>query len=209
MIIHGGWHTGELFNDTAKVICESGHDVFLPTLAGNAPGDRKDVGLAEAIDSAVAYINREDLNDFVLAGHSYGGMIITGVADRLPSRVRRLVYWNAFVPNKGESVDDMVPAHYVELFNQLEQEDGSVSLPFAIWREAFINDASLELAEAAFNKLNPHTYKTLTDKITLKTNPADRSIPKSYVNSTEDAALPQSLGWHLRLSVKLGVFRLV
>ena len=58
---------------TPRVIRESGHDVFLPTLAGNAPGDRKDVGLAEAIDSAVAYINREDLNDFVLAGHSYGG----------------------------------------------------------------------------------------------------------------------------------------
>ena len=191
------------------MIRESGHDVFLPTLAGNAPGDRKDVGLAEAIDSAVAYINREDLNDSVLAGHSYGGMIITGVADRLPSRVRRLVYWNAFVPNNGESLDDMVPAHYVELFDQVEQEDGSASLPFSIWREAFINDASLELAEAAFNKLNPHPYKTFTDKITLKTNPADRSIPKLYVNITEDAALPQSLGWHLRLSEKLGVFRFV
>jgi pimeloyl-ACP methyl ester carboxylesterase len=209
VIIHGGWHTGELFNETATVIRESGHDVYLPTLAGNGPGDRKDVGLADAIDSAVTFIEHEDVKDFVLVGHSYGGMIITGVADRLPTRLRRLVYWNAFVPNNGEALNDMAPPHYADLFDQLVQKDGSVMLPFPIWREAFINDASLELAQTAFDKLNPHPYKTFTDPISLKTNPADMSIPKSYLNGTEDTSLPQSLGWHPRLSEKLGVFRLV
>jgi pimeloyl-ACP methyl ester carboxylesterase len=209
VIIHGGWHTGELMEDTARVIRDSGHDVHLPTLAGNAPGDRKDTGLEEAIGSVMDFIETRDLADFVLVGHSYGGMIITAVADRIPAKVRRLVYWNAFVPNDGEALNDMVPPHYVELFDELQNPDGSVMLPFPIWREAFINDASLELAQSAFDKLNPHPHKTFVDKISLKTNPNRMTVPKSYLNGTEDTALPKSLGWHPRLSEKLGVFRLV
>jgi hypothetical protein len=137
-------------------------------------------------------------------------MIITGLADTVPDRVRRLVYWNAFVPNNGESVTDMVPQQYVELFHRVaaERGDGCVVLPFPIWREAFINDADLETARRAYNALNPQPLKTLTDKISLKTNPADMKIGKSYVNYTEDISLPHH-SWHPRLSQKLGLFRLV
>ncbi len=72
-----------------------------------------------------------------------------------------------------------------------------------------MNDASLEQAEVAFNKLNAHPYATFTDAISLSKNPAEMEIAKSYINCTEDTALPQSLGWHPRLSQKLGLFRLV
>ena len=61
--------------------------------------------MAEAIQSIVDYLVLNGLTDLVLVGHSYGGMIITGVADRVPGRIRRLVYWNAFVPNNSESVE--------------------------------------------------------------------------------------------------------
>jgi pimeloyl-ACP methyl ester carboxylesterase len=145
-------------------------------------------------------------------GHSYAGMVITGTADRIPERIRRLVYWNAFVPNDGESLQDMVPPHYVTMFDQLEQleqEDGSVELPFNIWREAFINDADVELARAAHEKLNPHPNGTQKDPISLKTNPADMQIGKSYINCTEDTAMPHYHPWHPRLSQKLGLFRLL
>jgi pimeloyl-ACP methyl ester carboxylesterase len=209
VIVHGGWHTGELFADTATAMREAGHQVYLPTLAGNRPGDRKDVGLEDAIFSVVEYVERESLDDFVLAGHSYGGMVITGVADRIPQRIRRLVYWNAFVPNDGEALNDLVPPHYVEMFDNAVAADGSVMMPFPIWREAFLNDAPAALAEATHARLNPHPYRTFTDKIRLRKNPADMAIPKSYINCTEDTALPQSLGWHPRLSEKLGLFRLV
>ena len=64
-------------------------------------------------------------------------------------------------------------------------------------------------AEAAYAKLNPHPYATFGDAISLRTNPADMAVPKSYVNCTEDTSLPQSHGWHPRLSEKLGLFRLV
>ena len=209
VLIHGAWHTGELLDATADPIRTAGHEVHLPTLAGNRPGDPKSVGLEEAISSIVDYFTEGDINDAVLMGHSYGGMIITGVADRIPKRIRRLIYWNAFVPNNGECLNDMIPPHYVDLFAQLEQEDGSVALPFPIWREVFINDASAELALSAYEKLNPHPNKTFKDSISLSSNPAEMEIPKSYLNCIEDTSLPHSMPWHPRLSEKLGLFRLV
>lgn len=211
VLVHGAWHTGELFEDVAAPIRAAGHDVHTPTLAGNRPGDSKTTGLAEAIGSIVVYLTENALTDVILVGHSYGGMIITGVADAVPERLRRLVYWNAFVPNDGESLNDMVPAHYVALFDAISagSPDNSVVLPYPIWREAFINDADEALARSAYDRLNPHPYATFTDKIVLATNPAEMQLPKSYINCWDDAALPQSLGWHPRLSEKLGLFRLV
>lgn len=211
VLVHGAWHTGELFEAVAAPIRAAGHVVHCPTLAGNRPGDARTLGLDAAISSLVIYLEDNDLTDIVLLGHSYGGMVITGAADRVPGRIRRLVYWNAFVPNDGECLNDMVPAHYVGLFDAVSSasSDNSVMLPYPIWREAFMNDASGEEAEAAFNRLNPHPYATFTDRIGLKKSPAEMEISKSYINCTEDTALPQSLGWHPRLSEKLGLFRLV
>jgi len=193
VLVHGAWHTGELLEDTAAPIKSAGHDVYLPTIVGNRPGDSKSVGLEEAIQSIVDYINENQISDAILLGHSYGGMIITGVADRIPESIHRLIYWNAFVPNNGESLNSMIPPMYVDLFAQLEKPDGSVELPYPIWREAFINDADAELAQTSYDKLNPHPHNTLKDSISLSKNPAEMEIPKSYINCTEDTSLPQSI----------------
>ncbi len=211
VLVHGAWHTGELFEPVAQPIRDAGHVVHCPTIAGNNPGDARTTGLDAAISSIVDYIEAENLNDIILLGHSYGGMVITGVADRIPGRIRRLIYWNAFVPNDGECLNDMVPPHYVGLFDAISAEspDNSVMLPFPIWREAFINDGSAELAQSTYDMLNAHPYATFTDPIKLSANPAETQIGKSYINCTEDTALPQSFGWHPRLSEKLGLFRLV
>ena len=169
------------------------------------------MGLSDAIKSIVDYLNEKNLKDLILVGHSYGGMVITGVADLVPDRIRRLVYWNAFVPNDGESINDMMPPPYVALFEQItaQRGDDSVVLPFPIWREAFINDVDLVSAKKAYDVLNPHPAKTLSDKISLNTTPADMQIAKSYINCTEDTSLPHDYPWHPRLSRKLGLFRLV
>ena len=210
VLVHGAWHTGELMEDTAQAIRAQGHDIHCPTLAGNRIGDAKDVGLDDAITSITEYYAEHGLTDTVLVGHSYGGMVISGAFDRLPQgAVRRLVYWSAFVPNDGESLVDMVPPHFRDLFAQLEQEDGSIQLPFPIWREAFINDADAELAQAAYDRLNPHPYRTFTDRIRLSSNPAEWEVGKSYIHCQEDVALPASLPWHPRLSEKLGLYRYV
>jgi len=86
---------------------------------------------------------------------------------------------------------------------------GAVMVPFPIWHEAFINDADLTLATSAYERLNPHPYKTFTDKAQLKQPLAVLEIGKSYVNCMQDIGLPASLPWHPRLSERLGLFRLV
>ena len=142
VLVHGAWHTGAELEPTAAPIRAAGHEVHTPTIAGNKPGDAKTVGLKDAIKSIVDYLTQKNLKDVILVGHSYGGMVITGVADQVPEKIRRLVYWNAFVPNNGESLNDMVPPPFVALFDQIEAQrgDSTVVLPFPIWREAFIND---------------------------------------------------------------------
>jgi pimeloyl-ACP methyl ester carboxylesterase len=211
VLVHGAWHSGRELAPVAALIEAAGHQVFTPTIKGNGVGDAKTVGLAEAIESIADSVLENDLEDVVLAGHSYGGMVITGVADELPDRIRRLVYWNAFVPNSGESLVDMLPPELSRLFESMaaERRDGSIVLPFPIWREAFINDADLDTAQRAYRALNPHPIRTLTDKISLKRNPAEMALGKSYLNCTDDTSMPHQYPWHPRLSQKLGLFRLI
>ena len=82
-------------------------------------------------------------------------------------------------------------------------------LPFTIWREAFINDADLKLAQFAYSQLSPEPYQPFGQKLDLKKF-YSLDIPKSYINATEDIALPQGeWGWHPRMSNRLGLCRLV
>ena len=84
VLVHGAWHTGAELEPTAAPIRAAGHEVHTPTIAGNRQGDAKTVGLAEAIKSIVDYLTSKNLKDVILVGHSYGGMVITGVADQVP-----------------------------------------------------------------------------------------------------------------------------
>ena len=211
VLVHGAWHTGNELEAVAALIRSEGHAVHCPTVAGNRPNDdRSKTGLADAIASIERYIAEGDLNEVRLVGHSYGGMVITGVADKIGPRIQRLVYVNAFVPMNGECLNDMVPAPYIALFDHIAAANaGAVMLPFEIWRDAFINDADYDLAKSSYDKLNPHPYKTFTDPIALSKAPHAFAMGKSYVNCQQDIALPHSLPWHPRLSEKLGLFRLV
>jgi pimeloyl-ACP methyl ester carboxylesterase len=211
VLVHGAWHTGAELEPTAVHLRAAGHTVHCPTLAGNRPGDDKvATGLEDAAQSLRQFLEAQDLRGVRLVGHSYGGMVISRVADLVPERIGRLVYVNAFVPQPGECLNDLVPPHYVGLFDGIAAASGgAVMLPFPIWREAFINDADLALATAAFERLNPHPYKTFTDPITLRQPLAALATPKSYVNCRMDTALPHSHPWHPRLSERLGLFRYI
>jgi pimeloyl-ACP methyl ester carboxylesterase len=211
VLVHGAWHTGAELQDVAAAIQAMGHDVHTPTIRGNRPGDSKTTGLSEAIESIVEYMAHVESEKVIVVGHSYGGMVVTGVADRVPYRIRRLVYWNAFVPNNGESLLDLSLPHEVAAMEAMaaERSDGSLLLPFSLWREAFINDGDLETAQRSYARLNPHPMKTLRDKIRLSTNVADMEVGKSYINCTEDIVCSHGHPWLSRFSEKLGKFRLV
>ena len=110
-----------------------------------------------------------------------------------------------------DELNDETPPHYQALFDKLlaESSDDTVMIPFPIWREAFINDADIEIAKWTHSQLSPEPYQPLQDKLDLKKF-YSLATPKSYINCTEDAALPQGeWGWHPRMSNRLGLYRLV
>jgi pimeloyl-ACP methyl ester carboxylesterase len=110
VLVHGAWHGGWCWKYVAQPLRGAGHDVYTPTLTGL--GERchlltPDVGLETHIQDIVNLFEFEDLRDVVLVGHSYGGMVITGVVDRVPNRVGHLVYLDAYVPGDGQSLLDI------------------------------------------------------------------------------------------------------
>lgn len=211
VLVHGAWHTGELMEPLARHIRAQGHTVHCPTLTGNRPeDDRATTGLQDAARSLADFLEREDLTDVRLVAHSYGGMVISQVAVMQPRRIRRLVYWNAFVPLDGQCLNDMAPPHYKAMFDAMAPENGNaVMLPYPIWREAFINNADAALAERSYALLNPQPYGTFTQPVSLGTELAALEVGKSYLNFQQDTAMPHGFPWHPRLSERLGLFRLV
>ena len=101
VLVHGAWHGGWCYGRVAVILRSEGHRVYTPTLTGLA--DRShllsaDIGLQTHIDDIVNLANWEDLDDIVLCGHSYGGIVITGVVEKLRERVKALVYLDSIVP---------------------------------------------------------------------------------------------------------------
>ena len=117
VLVHGAWHGGWCWKRVRPLLESRGHLVFTPTLTGL--GERshllaRETGLETHIADVVNVIRWEELSEVVLCGHSYGGMVISGVADRVPDRIRSLVYLDAFVPSDGQSLFDFLPAEHVK-----------------------------------------------------------------------------------------------
>ena len=114
VLVHGAWHGSWCWKRVRTAVQAQGHDVFTPTLTG--VGERSHllsphVNLDTHIDDIVNLILWEELSDVVLCGHSYGGCVISGVAERVPDRIGALVYLDAFVLEDGQSLHDtLTPA---------------------------------------------------------------------------------------------------
>ena len=210
VLVHGSWHQGELWESVAALLRNDGHLVHTPTIAGHGKGAvRAGVSHADCVASITDYIRDQDLRDIVLIGHSFAGTIIGRVAEEVPDRIRRLVFWNAFVLLDGQSLHDNVPEVLAATFTALagQSEDASVMMPFPIWRDLFIQDGDLDLARRSHEMLSPIPIRCFTDKVPMRSF-YDLPIPKSYINCTDDNALGAG-GWHPKMSTRLGFFRLV
>jgi pimeloyl-ACP methyl ester carboxylesterase len=145
VLVHGAWHGSWCWKRVRKALQAQGHEVFTPTLTG--VGERShllspDVNLDTHIEDVVNLIRWEDLSDVVLCGHSYGGCVITGVADRLLDRISALVYLDAFVPEDGQSLYDLVPSSRKAPLLEAVQRDGEGWKVPPIPAEAFNVNAS-------------------------------------------------------------------
>ncbi len=168
VIVHGAWGGSWAFRKVDTLLREKGFNVFRPQLTGLGERvhlSRPDIGLTTHIDDVVNTILYEDLHDIILMGHSYGGMVISGVADRVPDRISRLVYLDAFVPNDGESVASFAGTRGDWLKPMIK---GDYIVP--IWVKP--------------DQPPPHdvpqTLKSFTEPISLK-NKAGLKLPVTYI----------------------------
>ncbi|MFC5833943.1 alpha/beta hydrolase [Nonomuraea insulae] len=127
VLVHGGRHGGWCWRPVARRLRAAGHEVFTPTLTGL--GERahllsREISLGTHIDDVVATLGFEDIQDAVLVGHSYGGMVVTGALERVSDRVRGHVLLDGHMPRTGESVFDHIGPARAKKMTALADEHG-------------------------------------------------------------------------------------
>ena len=109
VLIHGAWHGGWCWRRVMPLLRAAGHEVFAPSLTGLGERThlyRPEINLDTHIQDVVMLLEMEELEEVILVGHSYAGMVITGAAGLVHGRIRRLVYLDAFLPEDGKAACD-------------------------------------------------------------------------------------------------------
>jgi pimeloyl-ACP methyl ester carboxylesterase len=112
VLVHGAWHGAWSWQRVIRPLQRDGHNVFAPSLTGL--GDRShlltpDITLSTHVRDITNLIENEELEDIVLCGHSYAGLVVAQAADRMPSRIAAIVFLDAFLPENGKSLHDLLP----------------------------------------------------------------------------------------------------
>lgn len=191
LLVHGAWHGGWCWRRVARILRDKGHEVFTPTLTGL--GEREhlmsaDIGLDTHVSDVLGVMKYEDLRDVVLVGHSYGGMVIAGAAEKAAERIAHLVYLDAFVPEDGKSLCDYQPPEILEMFRETTRTQGEgyklPSFPAEVF--GVTNEDDLHWVRP---RLNPHPLKTKLDTVRL-TNQEAAKLPRAFIYCNNPAVGP-------------------
>jgi pimeloyl-ACP methyl ester carboxylesterase len=182
VIVHGAWGGGWAFREVDRQLTAAGHKVYRPTLTGL--GERvhlatTNINLSTHIQDVVNVLRYEELTNVVLVGHSYGGMVVTGVADRAPDRIRHLIYLDAIVPENGESA-------YISLGNPGGSSVSQDSFVIPPW----LNTNRPPPADV------PHPAATFIEPLTLKAETTSFKGSTTYVLTVDPGQQPQSDMFH-------------
>jgi pimeloyl-ACP methyl ester carboxylesterase len=185
VLVHGAWHGGWCYQRVADLLRGAGYRVYTPTLTGL--GERShlltpSVNLSTHIADIVNLMRWEDIQRVILVGHSYGGMVVTGVADEMTDRVSALVYLDAFLPTAGKSFHDILPPDVAAAQIQSANATDGLTVP-PIPAAAFnVNEEDRPWVDSL---CTPHPFRTLTQPIELTGSHA-RIANRSYVLATKN-----------------------
>ncbi|HZG41999.1 MAG TPA: alpha/beta hydrolase [Longimicrobium sp.] len=173
VVVHGAWGGGWAWKRVDSLLTARGHSVYRPTLTGL--GERvhlgsPEVGLGTHVRDVVNTLVYEDLRGVVLVGHSYGGMVITGVADQVPDRISHLVYLDAYLPEHGESV--------LGLSTPLRDSTLTSWTRFGMIVPPWLEPARDPPWDV------PHPYRSFAEPLLL-THPPGRGLPATYILTVE------------------------
>jgi pimeloyl-ACP methyl ester carboxylesterase len=188
VLVHGAWHGGWCWRRVSDLLERRGHKVFTPTMTGL--GERSHlidprINLATHMTDIVNVIKWEGLADIVLVGHSYGGAIISGVAEQMGDKIGSLVFLDAFVPESGDSLATKASQPVREAIAALMEkgETAMKPVPAAVFR---VNEKDRAFVDAM---CTPHPLATFTDKIAL-TGARERVAKKAYIRAKGYPSVP-------------------
>jgi pimeloyl-ACP methyl ester carboxylesterase len=207
VLLHGAWHGGWCWRFVAEALRAAGHDVFTPTQTGL--GERRhllsrDITLDTFVSDLANVFEAEELDDVILVGHSFGGLAISGVADRMPERIRHLVYLDSMILEGGQSPFGVLTPEIVAARRKIAEEKGDgLTVPAPGLLDMGIPEDH-PLADWVLRHLTPHPISTYESTLKLA-NPVGNGLPRTYLLCTHPlypplAPVRQWLsgqeGWH-------------
>jgi pimeloyl-ACP methyl ester carboxylesterase len=190
VLVHGAWHGGWCWIKVTRLLTDAAHIVYTPTLTGlgeRAHLARPDIDLAVHVEDVIAVLETEELRNVTLVGHSYAGMVVTGVAARVPNRIARLVYLDAYVPEPGRSAFSLMPPERAEAVRGLAASagEGWRIPPPAVDR---LGVSSQRDSEWLTRHLVPQPLQTFEQSLEGAAPPA--RIPRTYIYCSKPAYGP-------------------
>lgn len=188
VLVHGAWHGAWCWRRVAPLLAAKNHDVFTPTLTGVAERSHllsPDIDLATHITDVVNEMKWQELKDVVLVGHSYGGMVVSGVAEKMEKAIASVAMLDAFFPENGQSLVDLQPQPMRDAFLAAERSGASVMppRPAAMFN---VNEKDRAWVDA---QCTPHPIKCFTQKVEL-TGARERIAKKAYIRAANYPSQP-------------------
>jgi pimeloyl-ACP methyl ester carboxylesterase len=182
LLIHGAWHGGWCWRRVADRLRARGQTVFTPTLTGQ--GERAhllhpNIDLSLHVADVLGVVKCERLNDIVLVGHSYGGCVISGVAEAVGEKIRSIVFLDAFIPDNGESLFDVVQPAVKEVIQGV-LDRGETTVPVRDAAAFKVNEKDRAWVDSLATR---QPIGTMTEKIKL-TGARDRIAKKIYIRAS-------------------------
>ncbi|OBI79985.1 alpha/beta hydrolase [Mycobacterium sp. 1245805.9] len=192
MLIPGAWHGAWSWRPVAKRLRAASRRAITLTLPGLGDGDDPSgYQLRDAVDYIVDEVCRRELDDVILAAHSWGGYPATGAAHFLGDRVTKIVYYNAFVPVGGRSLVDETPPDSREVILRLIDESPFDAIPSSLEHveQLLMQGVAPELQRLVADLVTPQPGGYFLDA--LDVDAASLGIPAAYVTGDSDQAMPQ------------------
>jgi len=181
VLVHGAWHGAWCWARVARLLTRAGHHVVAPTLTGVYERSHlltPDTGLETHILDIVNEMKWQSLQNVVLVGHSYGGMVISGVAEKMEKSIASFVMLDAFMPEDGQSLIDMQPLAAREPVLAAERQ-GATALPPRPAEFFRVNEKDRAWVDA---QCTPQPIKCFLQKLTL-TGARERIAKKTYIRA--------------------------
>jgi pimeloyl-ACP methyl ester carboxylesterase len=192
VLVHGAWHGAWCWRRVARLLVQDGHDVCTPTLTGVAERSHlltPDINLDTHILDVVNEMKWQELENVVLVGHSYGGMVISGVAEKMENSISSFVMLDAFFPESGQALVDLQPAPVRDAFLAAERA-GAIAIPPRPAAMFNVNEMDRAWVDA---QCTPHPIKCFLQKLVL-TGVRGRIAKKAYIRAKGYPSQPFDLG---------------